>query len=72
MILAVGVFDTGANVLVASATTKGLTGVVAVLSALYPLLTIVLARLVLDERLDARRRAGGVVALSGAALVAVG
>lgn len=65
-------FDTGANVLVASATTKGLTGVVAVLSALYPLLTIVLARLVLDERLDARRRAGGIVALSGAALVAVG
>lgn len=72
MILAVGLFDTGANVLVALATTRGLTGVVAVLSALYPLVTILLARAVLAERLNVRRRLGGGVALMGAAMIAIG
>jgi drug/metabolite transporter (DMT)-like permease len=71
-LLAVGIFDTGANVLVAFAVTKGAAGVVAVLSALYPLATVALARAVLGERLDATRRAGGLVALAGAALVAAG
>jgi len=71
MIAAVGVFDTGANVCVAFATTRTSAGVVAVLSALYPVTTIVLARMVLGERLDARRRVGGALALCGAALVAV-
>ncbi len=71
-IAAVGVFDTTANVLVAFATTHGSAGIVAVLSALYPLTTIVLARLFLAERLDRHRRVGGVLALAGAALVAVG
>jgi uncharacterized membrane protein len=71
-LVAVGVFDTGANVSVAFATTKGATGIVAVLSALYPIVTIVLARIVLGERLNLTRRVGGVVALAGAALVAAG
>ena len=56
-IVAVGVFDTTANVLVALATTYGSAGIVAVLSALYPLTTIVLARLFLSERLDRTHRA---------------
>jgi len=68
----VGVFDTAANVCVAFATTKGAAGIVAVLSALYPIVTVVLARLVLAEKLSVERRIGGVVALSGAALVAAG
>ncbi len=71
-LVAVGVFDTGANVLVAFATTKGAAGIVAVLSALYPVVTVLLARLLLGERLSASRRVGGVVALAGAALVAAG
>jgi len=71
-IAAVGVFDTTANVLVAFATTKGSAGIVAVLSALYPVVTIVLARVVLGERLDRPRRLGGVLALAGAAVVAAG
>lgn len=71
-IAAVGLFDTTANVLVAFATTYGSAGIVAVLSALYPLTTIVLARIVVGERLDRHRRVGGVLALAGAALVAVG
>jgi drug/metabolite transporter (DMT)-like permease len=72
LLVGVGVFDTGANVFVAFATTKGAAGIVAVLSALYPVVTIVLARIVLAERLSRPRRVGGVVALTGAALVAAG
>jgi len=72
VLVAVGVFDAGANALVAAATTLGAAGIVAVLSALYPLTTIVLARLVLGERVDGWRRAGGAIALCGAALVAAG
>ena len=72
MILAVGAFDTLANVLVAFATTRGPAGIVAVLSALYPVTTVLLARVVLAERLDRERRIGGALALGGAAAVAVG
>jgi len=71
-LVGVGVFDTVANVCVAFATTEGAAGIVAVLSALYPIVTVVLARLVLAEKLSVGRRIGGVVALSGAALVAAG
>lgn len=72
MLVGVGAFDTGANVCVAFAMTKGAAGIVAVLSALYPVVTVVLARLVLAERLSRTRRTGGVVALGGAGLVAAG
>ena len=72
LLVGVGVFDTGANVCVAFATTYGSAGVVAVLSALYPVVTVVLARLVLAERLTLGRRVGGGVAIAGAAFVAAG
>lgn len=71
-IVAVGVFDTVANVLVAFATTRGSAGVVAVLSALYPVATVLLARAFLREQLSPGRRVGGALALAGAAVVAVG
>jgi len=72
LLVGVGVFDTAANALVAAATTHGSVGIVAVLSSLYPVVTIVLAWLVLGERLGLTKRAGGAVALGGAALVAAG
>ncbi len=72
ILVAVGLIDTAANVLVAAATTYGAVGIVAVLSSLYPIVTMVLAWLVLGERLAATKRAGGVVALAGAACVAAG
>jgi drug/metabolite transporter (DMT)-like permease len=72
LLVGVGLFDTGANVCVAAATTHGSAGVVAVLSALYPVVTVLLARLVLGEHLSRARRLGGGVALTGAALVAAG
>ena len=46
---ALGIVDTLANVLVATATTQGAAGIVAVLSALYPIVTVVLAWLVLER-----------------------
>jgi drug/metabolite transporter (DMT)-like permease len=72
MLVGVGAFDTGANVCVAFATTKGAAGIVAVLSALYPVVTVALARIVLAERLSLARRTGGAVAIAGAVLVAAG
>jgi drug/metabolite transporter (DMT)-like permease len=72
MLVGVGVFDTSANVLVALATTYGAVGIVAVLGSLYPVVTMVLAWLVLGERLGLSKRVGGGVALAGAALVAAG
>ena len=72
LVLAVGAFDTGANALIAVATTHGSIGIVAVLSALYPIMTILLARAVLHERLGTTRTVGGLIALGGAALIAAG
>lgn len=72
MLVGVGVFDTSANVLVAAATTYGSVGIVAVLGSLYPITTMMLARFVLGERLDAAKRVGAGVAIAGAAFVAAG
>lgn len=72
LVVAVGVFDTSANALVAVAATHGSIGIIAVLSSLYPIVTILLARALLRERLGARRTVGGLVALGGAALIAAG
>ena len=72
VLAAVGIVDTLANVLVATATMRGAAGIVAVLSALYPIVTVVLAWLVLGERLSPSKRIGGVVAVAGAAFVAAG
>ena len=71
-IVGVGVLDTSANVCVAFATTKGAAGIVSVLSALYPVVTVVLARLLLAEQLSLERRLSGALALAGAVLVSVG
>jgi drug/metabolite transporter (DMT)-like permease len=72
MLVGVGVFDTSANALFAAATTYGAVGIVAVLGSLYPITTMVLARLVLGEQLGRSKRVGGGVALAGAAFVAAG
>ena len=71
-LVGVGAFDTGANVSVAYATTEGSVGIVAILSALYPVVTVVLARFFLREELSPRRRLAAASALTGAAFVAAG
>lgn len=68
----VGVLDILANGFFALASTKGLVSVVAVLASLYPVTTVVLARVVLGERLRPVQRIGAVVALAGVALISGG
>ncbi|HUQ23545.1 MAG TPA: DMT family transporter [Gaiellaceae bacterium] len=69
---AVGLCDTGANVLFSLAATRGFLSLVSVLAALYPVATVVLAALVLHERVSAVQRCGVAVALIGAALITAG
>jgi len=68
----VGVLDTLANLLFVFGAIEGNLGVVGVLSSLYPLATVVLARLVLAERLSWSQNVGVVLALLGVALLAGG
>ncbi len=69
-IVAVGILDTSANGLFALATTQGFLSLVAVVGSLYPVVTVVLAYLVLRERLARHQLAGVVAALAGVALIA--
>jgi drug/metabolite transporter (DMT)-like permease len=70
---AVGLLDTGGNALfAASASTHGLLSVASVLASLYPVVTVVLARLVLGERVQRTQDVGVLVALGGVALVTAG
>jgi drug/metabolite transporter (DMT)-like permease len=68
----VGVLDIAANGMFALGSTKGLVSVVAVLSSLYPVVTVVLARVVLGERLHAVQRLGAAAALAGVVLISSG
>jgi uncharacterized membrane protein len=72
VLVVIGVLDTGANGFFALASTKGLVSVVAVLASLYPIVTVVLARFVLHERLRAIQRIGAAAALAGVALISAG
>src|SRR4051812_9169472 len=72
MLAIVGVLDILANSFFALAATKGLVSVVAVLASLYPVVTVVLARVVLKERLQVSQRVGAALALTGAALISAG
>jgi drug/metabolite transporter (DMT)-like permease len=68
----VGLADGGANLLFTLATAEGLLSVVGVLGSLYPVMTVVLARALLGERLT-RLQDGGVLAtLAGVIVIAGG
>ncbi|MEN9714599.1 MAG: hypothetical protein RJA35_66 [Actinomycetota bacterium] len=69
-ILATGVFDAAANVLFVEASKLGSLTVVSVLTSLYPLGTILLARLVLKEKLAPSQAIGILLALGASALLA--
>lgn len=72
LIVATGIFDTAANVLFLLATNTGLLTLVSVLSSLYPAATVVLARVVLAERMSRLQIAGFFAALIATALIAAG
>ena len=67
-----GTFDLLANGTYSLATQRGLESVVAVLSSLYPVVTVLLARRVLGERLRRWQLAGIGGALTGVLLLAAG
>ena len=69
--LAIGPFDTGANLAFAIATTIGELAVVAVLGSLYPAVTSALAHVVLGERLGRVQLVGVALALTGVGLLAL-
>jgi drug/metabolite transporter (DMT)-like permease len=67
-----GVLDVTANALYVVAAREGLLSLVSVLSSLYPAATIVLARVVLGERLNRTQLAGITAAIAGVVLIAAG
>jgi drug/metabolite transporter (DMT)-like permease len=71
-LVAVGLCDVAANVLFGLASTRGFLSVVAVLSSLYPIVTVGLAALLLHERIAPAQRVGVAGALAGAALITAG
>ncbi len=73
IVLAAGVLDMGGNMLFALAAAEhGLVSVVSVLASLYPAGTILLARVVVGERLSRVQDLGVVVTLAAIALIAAG
>jgi len=69
--LGAGVLDASANVCYVLATRAGLFALAVVLTSLYPGVTVLLARLVLGERMTWPRRAGLALAAAGILLVTV-
>jgi len=72
ILLAAGLFDTGANLLYGGSATRGLISVVSVLASLYPVVLVVLARVVLAERISRPQLTGVAVTLIGVALISAG
>ncbi|MET0903115.1 MAG: DMT family transporter [Acidimicrobiales bacterium] len=71
LVAAAGALDAQANVLYLLAVREGLLSVVSVLAALYPVSTVILARVVLHERFARLQVAGMALALPAAILMAV-
>ncbi len=61
-----------ANALYAWGSTEGLLSIVSVLAALYPVTTVLLARVVLGERIRRMQEVGVLAALAGVVLMASG
>jgi drug/metabolite transporter (DMT)-like permease len=68
----IGLLDLGANFFYNYASTIGELSSVSVASSLYPVTTVMLAALLLGERVRGMQRAGVIVALSGVVLIAAG
>ena len=70
--VAIGALDMAANALFAVASTRGLVSVVSVVASLYPVTTVMLARILLGERIAGVQQVGVAAALSGVVLITAG
>jgi drug/metabolite transporter (DMT)-like permease len=68
----IGIGDMLGNLLFAAASTSGLVSITSVLASLYPIVTVILARVVLRERVARSQEAGIVLTLAGVALISAG
>ena len=71
-LIALGALDLVANVFYAHATQETLLSVAAVLASLHPVVTILMARMLLDERLRRVQQVGVALAILGVCLIAGG
>lgn len=71
-LLAIGMADAIANFLFALATQRGLISITSVVGSLYPVATVLLAYVVLHERLQRIQVIGVIAALVGVAMVSLG
>jgi drug/metabolite transporter (DMT)-like permease len=69
-VAAVGLADVSANALFAVASGHGLLALVSVLGSLYPIVTVLLAHVLLGERLTTVQKGGVAVALAGVCAIA--
>jgi drug/metabolite transporter (DMT)-like permease len=72
ILASIGILDTGGNVFFAAASAKGLVSVVSILASLYPVVTVLLARAVLKERVHRSQELGIALALAGIVLISAG
>lgn len=72
LVTVTGMADVAANLTFGLASTRGLVSIVAVLGSLYPVVTVLLARVIHAERLGAAQTVGVAGALGGVALIAAG
>jgi drug/metabolite transporter (DMT)-like permease len=72
LLVATGLFDTGANLLYGASARHGLISVTAVLASLYPVVLVALAYFVLHERISRPQLVGVALALTGVALISAG
>ncbi len=68
----IGIGDMLGNMLFAAASSSGLVSITSVLASLYPIVTVLLARLVLKERVARSQEAGIVLTLAGVAFISAG
>jgi drug/metabolite transporter (DMT)-like permease len=69
IVLGVGLGDTLGNLLFAAAAGRGLVSLTSVLASLYPIVTVILAALVLKERVARMQYVGIVLTLAGVGLI---
>ncbi len=68
----IGLADTCGNVFFAAASQSGLVSVTSVLASMYPIVTVVLARILLAERVARTQEAGIGLTLAGVVLISAG